>query len=85
METALNDFSEVGFLRLPDVLRIIPVSRSAWWAWIKEGIFPKAVKMTPKCSAWTKRDIFALAKRIEDGSNSIITQEDKASMAQTTH
>ena len=32
------------FLRLPDVLRIIPISKSSWWRG-REGRFPKPVKL----------------------------------------
>ena len=52
-----------GFLRLPDVLRIIPVSRSAWWAGIKSGRFPQAVKLGPRTTAWRVSDI----RKLTDG------------------
>jgi prophage regulatory protein len=29
------------YLRLPQVLERIPVSKSTWWAGVKKGIFPK--------------------------------------------
>ena len=34
-----------GYLRLPDVLRIYPVSKSTWWAGIKGGRFPQGHKL----------------------------------------
>lgn len=64
------DFNDVGFFRLRDVLSIVPVSKSTWWEGIKSGRFPKGIKLTPKCTAWLKRDIFALAKRLESDSSS---------------
>lgn len=51
---------ETGFVRLPDVLRVFPISKSAWWAGVKEGRFPKPVKLGPKTSAWRVQDIRAL-------------------------
>lgn len=48
---------EVGFVRLPDVLKIYPVSRSHWWVGVKEGRYPKPVKLGPKITAWRVEDI----------------------------
>ncbi len=39
------NLEQPGFLSLHDVLAIFPVSRSAWYAGIKNGIYPKAVSM----------------------------------------
>lgn len=63
-----------GFLRLPQVLEIIPISKSTWWKGIKEGRFPKPVKLTERTSAWLRADIEALCDRfassgVVDGSN----------------
>lgn len=41
-----------GFLRLPQVLAIFPVSRSAWWAGIKAGKYPAGEKLGPRTTAW---------------------------------
>lgn len=56
---------ETGFLRLPEVLRFIPVSRSSWWKGIKAGLYPQAVKLSPGCSAWRVEDIRALIARLQ--------------------
>ncbi len=55
-----KSFPEVGFLRLPEVLAIYPISRSAWWAGVKAGKYPKPVKLSPRCTAWRCEDIRAL-------------------------
>jgi prophage regulatory protein len=49
--------SEIGFLRLPQVLAIFPVSRSAFWAGVKSGKYPKPVKISERCTAWRAEDI----------------------------
>jgi prophage regulatory protein len=46
-----------GFLRLPEVLSLYPVSRSTWWAGVKAGRFPRAVKIGQRCTAWRAEDI----------------------------
>lgn len=50
----------VGFLRLPQVLEILPISKSTWWKGVKEGRFPKPVKLSERTSAWSRADIDAL-------------------------
>lgn len=55
---------ETGFLRLPEVLALFPVSRSAFWAGIKEGRYPSPVKLSPRCSAWRVEDIRALIDKV---------------------
>jgi len=52
-----------GFLRLPEVLRHYPVSRSAWWAGIRAGRYPQGVKLGPNTTAWRVEDIRALIER----------------------
>ena len=51
---------ETGFVRLPEVLKVFPVSKSTWWAGVKEDRFPQPVKLGPKITAWRVEDIRAL-------------------------
>ena len=54
---------ETGFVRLPQVLAIIPISRSAWWAGIREGKFPQGIKLGSKTTVWRAEDIRNLIER----------------------
>ncbi len=54
---------ETGFIRLPAVLKVFPVSKSTWWAGIKDGRFPKGVKLGPRITAWRVQDIRVLIER----------------------
>jgi predicted DNA-binding transcriptional regulator AlpA len=47
-------------LRLPQVLQLIPISKSSWWLGIREGRYPKPIKLGPRISAWKESDIIAL-------------------------
>ena len=53
-----------ALLRLPQVLALIPVSRSAWWAGCKSGRYPKPVKLGPRTTAWRAADIAALLEKL---------------------
>lgn len=48
---------ETGFLRLPQVLALFPVSRSSFWAGVKNGKYPKPIKLSKRCTAWKAEDI----------------------------
>lgn len=55
------------FLRLPQVLERIPVGKSTWWAGIREGKYPKPVKLSPRTSAWLKSGIDTLCDQLAAG------------------
>ena len=59
-----SNISSKGFLRLPQVLELVPVSRSTWWAGCKTGRFPKPVKLGPRTTAWRAEDIAALLEKL---------------------
>lgn len=59
---------DFGYLRLPDVLRVFPVSKSAWWAGVKSGRYPLPVKLSPRTSAWKVADIRALAASVNNAA-----------------
>lgn len=54
-----TQFPDVGFLRLKQVLKYIPVSNSSWWEGVKTGLYPKPVKLGPRITAWRVEDIRA--------------------------
>lgn len=51
-------------LRLRDVLRRFPVSRSAWYAGIANGLYPKPVRIGRRSVAWRDSDITDLIERV---------------------
>jgi|UPI0001111E57 prophage regulatory protein len=56
-----------GFYRLPEVLALIPISRSSWWAGVKDGRYPASIKIGPRTTAWLKLDIEELCVRLQEG------------------
>ena len=56
--------SNEHFLRLPQVLTIIPISKSAWWQGCKDGRYPKPIKLGPRTTVWRSADIFALVRTL---------------------
>lgn len=52
-----------GYVRLPAVLKVYPVSKSTWWAGIKTGKYPAGVKLSERVTAWKVDDIRALIQK----------------------
>ena len=60
----MHNIPETGFLRLPQVLSVIPLGKTSWWLGVKTGRFPKPVKLSPRCTAWRAEDIRNLIDRL---------------------
>ncbi|MEL7641679.1 MAG: AlpA family phage regulatory protein [Solidesulfovibrio sp.] len=65
-------FPTSGFVRVKQIIGNrkagevgpIPISRSAWWAGVKDGRYPQPVKLGPRTTAWRAEDINALIERL---------------------
>jgi predicted DNA-binding transcriptional regulator AlpA len=57
---------ETGFVRLSQILTVIPLGKSCWWEGVKSGRFPKAIKLSARCVAWRAEDIHSLIKQLSD-------------------
>ncbi|MBL8199856.1 MAG: AlpA family phage regulatory protein [Chromatiales bacterium] len=51
---------ETGYVRLPQILAVFPVSRSAWYEGIAAGRFPKPHKLGLRTAAWRVEDVRAV-------------------------
>ncbi len=66
----MKDLHEESFLRLHQIIgnkntpAIIPVSRSTWLTGVREGRFPKPVKLSKRTTAWRSKDIIDLCERM---------------------
>ena len=61
-----------AYLRLPQVLEVFPVSKSSWWAGVKSGKYPKAVKLGQRTTAWSAESIRALIERVANNTGDAI-------------
>ena len=59
---------ETGFVRLAQVLTVIPLGKTCWAEGVKSGRFPKPVKLSARCVAWKAEDIHNLIKQLSDQS-----------------
>jgi predicted DNA-binding transcriptional regulator AlpA len=64
-----QSFPRTGLVRLSQILAPIgpiPVSKSTWWQGVRDGRFPKPLKLGPRTTVWRVEDIRAL---FEDAGN----------------
>jgi prophage regulatory protein len=65
----MNQAVNIGLLRLkhivgdakakPPIPAIIPVSKSEWWAGVKDGRYPQPIKLSARVTVWKASDILA--------------------------
>lgn len=60
----LPTVTSTGFLRLSQVLQLIPIGKTAWYAGVKEGRFPAPVRLGPRTVAYRMEDIRALIEEL---------------------
>jgi predicted DNA-binding transcriptional regulator AlpA len=48
---------DTGFLRQPQVLAFIPISKSTLWRRVTEGTFPAPVKLSSRVTVWRVEDV----------------------------
>ncbi len=53
------------YIRLPDVLMIVPVSKSTLWRRVRANEFPAPIKLGQRISVWAKEDVFAYVRQQE--------------------
>lgn len=60
----LSQFPEKGFVDIPRILGIFPISKSSWWAGVKTGKYPKPIKHGGR-TFWKAEDILNLIESVE--------------------
>jgi predicted DNA-binding transcriptional regulator AlpA len=53
-----------GFLRLNQVLQLLPIGKTKWYAGLRTGEFPQPISLGPRAKGYRAEDIAALIKRL---------------------
>ncbi len=53
-----------GYVRLHQVLAVIPISRSSWFAGIKSGKYPRGIRLGERTTVYRVDDIRALIESV---------------------
>jgi len=51
-------------LRLKQVLEFVPVSKTTWFAGIREGKFPAGRQLTSRTTVWLESEIVAIVEKV---------------------
>ncbi len=57
IKEAMPALPETGFVRQPQVLRLVPVSKSTLWRRVRAKTFPAPVKLSPGVTAWRAEEL----------------------------
>ena len=60
-----NLLPETGFIRVPEIIKLIPIGKSTWWAGVKAGRYPKPVKLGKRTTAWRVEEIRNLIANLD--------------------
>ncbi|HCZ43225.1 MAG TPA: AlpA family phage regulatory protein [Desulfovibrio piger] len=62
---------ETGFLRLADVLKLVPVCKTAWYNGVRSGDFPQPVALGKRARGYRVEDVRALIDRLNAGEGAV--------------
>ena len=78
MSAIATPLPATGFLRIkqiigdpravPPIPPLVPVCPATWWAGVKTGRYPAAVKIGRRATAWKVEDVRALIERLGNGN-----------------
>jgi len=56
----IKSVHDMALMRLDEVLKVIPISRSAWYRGVREGRYPAGIQLSARTTAWRAADIITL-------------------------
>jgi predicted DNA-binding transcriptional regulator AlpA len=63
-----NQLPAAGFVRLPQILAVLPIGKSTFWRWVANGKVSRGVKLGPRTTAWKVEEIRQLMDSFNDNS-----------------
>lgn len=63
---------EEKLIRLKEVLQLLPLSRTSWWAGVKSGKYPAPVKLGKRITCWKNSEIKELIKNGTEGERTCV-------------
>ena len=52
-----------GLVRAREGAAILRVSRATFWRYVKLGLLPRGIRLTPRCTVWRMADLDAFVAR----------------------
>lgn len=60
----ITELPREGYVRMWQILQVIPVCKSTWWQGVRDGRFPQAIKLGPRTTVWLVSDIRKLIESL---------------------
>ena len=57
--------NDTYYIRLSEILTIIPISKSTWWRKVKTGEYPQPIKFGERIRAWKASEVYAIAENLQ--------------------
>jgi prophage regulatory protein len=68
MNTNPKQNTQITLMRIPQILKVMPVSKSKFWLMVQKGEFPKPIKIG-RSSFWTVKQVQAfIEEKVEQSS-----------------
>ena len=58
-----------GLVRAREGAAILRVSRATFWRYVKQGLLPRGIRLTPRCTVWRMADLEAFGTRQAEKNN----------------
>ncbi|UNU72907.1 AlpA family transcriptional regulator [Moraxella nasovis] len=68
-QTQNDTFHPKGISRIDKVCKMVGLSKSTIYGWIKQGKFPKPIKLSTSMSAWRNSDVLAWLDNLESADD----------------
>jgi prophage regulatory protein len=68
MNTNLIQDTQITLMRIPQILKVMPVSKSKFWLMVQKGEFPKPIKIG-RSSFWTVEQVQSFIQEKAERAN----------------
>jgi len=65
---AAVEYEDDQLIPLNDVLQLLKISKSNWWAGVKSARYPAPIRLSAKTVRWSKRKILQIVNQKEAGN-----------------
>ena len=52
-----------GLVRAREGAQVLRISRATFWRYVKLGLLPRGIRLTPRCTVWRMADLDAFVAR----------------------
>lgn len=65
MEDEFIEITDIIGSKKKGIKPLIPVSRSTWFAGVKDGVFPKPIRLGERRTVWLKSELLAFIEKLK--------------------